>query len=78
MTPAARFAKAIRDKREAKGITAAAAADAAGLSLSRWYDIEAGRLDSPPVLDTIQSIASAVGADVVELATLALELVKQR
>ncbi len=74
LTAAARLAKRIRESREAKGIDCATAAAAAGLSLSRWYDIEAGRFERSPPIKTLHDIAQAVGANVIELTELAIKI----
>ena len=74
LTAAGALAKRIVEAREAKGIDCATAASAAGLSLSRWYDIEGGRFERSPPVGTLHAIASAVGVDAAELTELALKI----
>lgn len=74
LTATARLAKRIREAREAKGIGCASAAAVAKLSLSRWYDIEAGRFQRSPPIGTLHDIATAVGVNDSELIELALKI----
>ena len=58
----------IRELRKAKGLTQAKIAEQAGMSLPQWNDIETGRKPNP-TLETIITVAAALGCDARDLLT---------
>jgi transcriptional regulator with XRE-family HTH domain len=60
--------KTIKQLRERRRLTQQQAADASGMSRSRWAEIEAGMAQgSNPSLDRIEAIAKALGVGVARL-----------
>jgi transcriptional regulator with XRE-family HTH domain len=58
----------MRELRESRDMTQVEAAKKAGMTLSQWNDIEKGR-KSNVTIDTLSTIAAALGVDARELLT---------
>lgn len=58
----------MRELRERREITQTQAASKAGMTVSRWSDIETGR-KSNVTIETLSTIAAALGVDARELLT---------
>lgn len=65
------FGTRIRELRRAAGLTQRQLAERAGVDFTYLSKIENGRLEHTPSVKTIQSLASALGADDLELMRLA-------
>jgi transcriptional regulator with XRE-family HTH domain len=58
----------MRELRESKGLTQVDAAAKAGMTVSRWNDVESGR-KANVTIDTLSTIAAALGCDARDLLT---------
>lgn len=73
-TPAANLARIIRDSRLAMGRKAFAVADEAGISLSRYYEIESADFVNPPDLAALLRIAALLKIEEMAINKAFLEL----